>query len=145
MKPDHLEEFLNSPIGDCKHFKWKEALWLPTWQIHVLPDEDVAKNIIETAKKMEAIRSILGKKIIVTSWYRPSEYNKAIGGAKLSAHQEGLACDFYVKGITSDAVREILLDFLSRLDIRMEDLEGANWVHIDLKSPSKNGKRFFIP
>jgi len=144
MKPDHLEEFLESKIGDCKHFKWSEALWLPTWQIHVLPDEDVAKNIIETANKLESIRAILGKPIKVTSWYRPAEYNKAIGGAKLSAHQEGLACDFHAKGLKADAVREILVDYLARLDIRMEDLEGANWVHIDLKSPSKNG-RFFKP
>lgn len=143
MTEKDLIKFLNSPIGDTRNFKWKEALWLPTWGIHVLPSEDVAHNIIETAHKMENIRSILGAPIFVTSWYRPNEYNIAIGGSKHSYHTQGLACDFIVKGYKPDVVRELLLDLIVRLDIRMEDMDGANWVHIDLGKVVN--KRFFKP
>jgi len=143
MTEKHFQDFLNSPIGDCKHFKWKEALWLPKWMIHALPSEDIARNIIETAHKMENIRAILGRPIMVTSWYRPDEYNSLVGGSKLSYHKQGLACDFVVRGWKSDAVREVLLEYLVRLDIRMEDMDGANWVHIDLGNVVN--ERFFIP
>lgn len=143
MAKKNFDSFLNTNIGECRHFKWREALYLPRWDIHALPDEDIAMNIMATAYKMEAIRNIFGKPIIVTSWYRPNEYNLQIGGAKNSYHLQGLACDFYIKGYRSDSVRELLLDFLSRLDIRMEDLPGANWVHIDLGDVVNS--RFFKP
>lgn len=144
MSREHFLSFLNSNIGTTKNFKWKEAVWLAEWQIFVLPDEDTANNIIQTAEKMQAIRDIFSKPIIVTSWYRPKEYNKFIGSkANNSKHIQGLACDFIVKGYKSDSVREILLDYLERLDIRMENLPNASWVHIDLGKVVKN--RFFVP
>lgn len=146
MSQHHLEQFLDSKIDGCKNFKWREALYLRQWGYHALPDEDITRNIIKTAHKMQAIRDIMGSPIIITSWYRPAEYNKFIGSSapNTSYHISGLACDFVVKGIMADAVREMLLDFLDRLDLRMEDLDGANWVHIDLGKPGKTG-RFFKP
>jgi len=144
MTPKHLDVFLNSNIGDNKNFKWKEALYLASMDVYVMPDEDIARNIIETANRMQSIRDILGKPIKVTSWYRPANYNKHIGGAKNSYHIQGLACDFCVSGMLPDAVREILLDFLDNLDIRMEDMPGASWVHVDLGVPNA-GRRFFLP
>ena len=141
--PDSYANFLDSNIGNCQHFKWKEALYLPSWDIHVFPYEDIALNIIQTANRMDAIRNILGKPIHVVNWYRPPSYNQEIGGSKFSQHMNGLAVDFYVKGYNSEVVRELLLDFLVRLNIRMEDLPGANWVHIDLGPVGKN--RFFKP
>jgi len=143
MNSNYLEAFLDSQIGENKNFKWREALYLSTFDIYVLPDEDVARNIIETANVMQNIRDILGKQIRVTSWYRPEKYNKHIGGAKNSYHVQGLACDFFVSGMIADVVRELLLEFLDRLDIRMEDLPGASWVHIDLGQVVTN--RFFKP
>lgn len=141
-----LEDFLNQKIPNCQHFRWKEALWLNEWGIYVFPESlTVKKNIIETAQALQNIRDILGKPVHVTSWYRPEKYNKHIGGAKTSYHMQGLAVDFIVKGIKADAVREILLEYLTRLDIRMEDLDGASWVHIDLGKVGKSGKRFFKP
>ena len=144
MDQKYLNSFLDSKIGDNKNFKWREALYLRSMDMYVLPDEDTALNIIATANKMQAIRDILGKPIKVTSWYRPEKYNAFIGSkSKTSYHIQGLACDFMVNGMLSDAVRELLLDFLDGLDIRMEDLPGASWVHIDLGRVITN--RFFKP
>lgn len=142
MSEKHYLDFLNTNIGDAKYFKWREALWLNQWEIFVLPEEEIAQNIIDTASKMDTIREILGAPIIVTSWYRPDAYNQQIGGAAMSYHRQGLACDFVVRGYRSDVVRELLLDYLDRLDIRMEDLSTPH-VHIDLGRVVN--KRYFQP
>jgi len=82
----------------------------------------------------------------VTSGWRPEGYNKLIGGALNSAHIEGKACDFVVTGIDCDDVREQLEPKLTELGIRMEDLPGANWVHIDIRKPlNEDSNRFFKP
>lgn len=145
MNPRHLDSFLNSNVNGNKNFKWREALYLESMDMYALPEEDIANNIMATADKMQAIRNILGAPIHVTSWYRPQKYNEYIGSkSKKSYHIQGLACDFHVSGMLPDAVRELLLDFLVGLDIRMENLPGANWVHIDLGIPN-NKRRFFKP
>lgn len=144
MGETHLYKFLDSVIPSTTHFTWSEFLWLPKWKIHALPDEETYFNIITTAKKMQDIRDILKAPIKITSGYRPPEYNALIGGAKKSAHIYGLACDFQANDYTAKEVRSILLPFLDKLDIRMEDHTG-NWTHIDLMIVPPKGKRFFKP
>lgn len=141
----YMHSFLNSTIGDNKNFKWREALYLQSLDITVVPPEDIVLNIIQTANKMQNIRDILGMPIYVTSWYRPEKYNSLpmINGSPNSYHRFGLAVDFVVKGVAADAVRELLLEYLEPLNIRMEDLPKASWVHIDLGRVIHN--RFFKP
>ena len=97
---------------------------------------------------MELIRYYVGAPIFVTSGLRPGKYNEYIGGAKRSQHTMGKACDFWVVGYEgkdgSDAVRELLKPKLEDFGIRMENLPGATWVHIDLRKPGKSG-RYFKP
>jgi hypothetical protein len=81
--------------------------------------------------------------MLVTSWWRPPKYNKLIGGADESWHMTGGGCDFRCPGITSDEIRHQLQPKLEELELRMEDLPGASWVHIDDKEPGN--KRFFKP
>ena len=50
-------------------------------------------NIAETASKLQQIRDVFGQPIKVNSGYRTLAVNKAIGGAKASAHMKGLAAD----------------------------------------------------
>lgn len=144
MGENHLYKFLDSVIPSTTHFKWKEFLWLPRWKIHALPDEETYFNLVTTAKKMQDIRDILQAPINITSAYRPVEYNVLIGGAKRSAHILGLASDFQVRDYSAKEVRDILLPWLDKLDIRMEDHQG-NWTHIDLMPVGPKGKRFFKP
>lgn len=123
---------LAMPIADCEHFTWHEALWLPKWEVHALPNRTIEQNIIETARRMTLIRQFFGRPIRVTSWYRPSLYNKAIGGAERSQHLLGRACDFLVYDMDTDEARDKLYPFLADFNIRMENLPGASWIHIDL-------------
>jgi hypothetical protein len=81
MAEEHFWQFLEEKIPGCKYFKWKEALLLREWDIYALPDEDVAKNIIDMAEVMDQIRILFGKPIVITSWYRPPKYNDDIGGS----------------------------------------------------------------
>jgi hypothetical protein len=137
-----LKNALDQNIDGIKYFKWSEALWLPSWGIYAVPNDQIAKNIVEVAKKMDLIREYFDSPVICTSWYRPEAYNEAIGGAKASAHLDAKAVDFIVSGIPSYRVREALKGELECLDIRMEDKDTPH-VHIDI-NPVGN-KRYFIP
>lgn len=138
---------LNQPIGGNINFKWKEALWLPKWGICAAPPPEIEDNIIMMANRLTFIRNFFNRPLRVTSWYRPAVYNVMIGGAQFSQHVQGLAVDFQVFDMESDAARSLLLPFLADYNIRMENLPGANWVHIDLNCTENMPaeRRFFVP
>ncbi len=139
---------LDRLIPRSEYFKWREFLWLDKWAIHCFPTPQQEANIIRTAQAMKAIREYFNKPIIITSGVRPPKYNKVIGGAILSAHRFGMACDFVIKSYNSDNgcdyVRKQLEPHLEELQIRMEDKPRSNWIHIDTKDPTENG-RYFKP
>lgn len=51
------------------------------------------QNCVRTAGYMQFLRNRFGP-LKVTSWYRPSSYNKRVGGATKSLHLKGFAVDF---------------------------------------------------
>lgn len=139
-----------------QHFTLHEALWLPSWQVHHIPSEAELSAIKHVAEKMDEIREILGRPIIVHCWIRPNcanvpnskwdrrNYNAFVGGAPGSAHQEGKAVDFHASSLVCDEIRHLLVTELARMDIRMENNDG-NWVHIDTRKPLPGKARFFRP
>lgn len=52
---------------------------------------------------LEALRSIYGKPITVTSGIRCTTYNRQVGGISNSAHKTGKAADIYIPGICDTA------------------------------------------
>ena len=59
------------------------------------PDASAVANLKRLAQTLEIVRSSLGNvPILVSSGYRSRELNKAVGGAKNSAHLFGCAVDF---------------------------------------------------
>ena len=141
MKNTH--KFLHSHV--TPHFRWEEFLYLPSWDIFAHPRTDeVQDNLLVVADKMEQIRNILGGAAIsVSSGYRPWKYNEYIGGSLRSKHTVGMACDFKHSLYTADEVRKRLKSHLDKLHIRMEDVPGSSWTHIDI-GPVINS-RFFKP
>lgn len=143
-----MGEDSNQKLGDF--FTWRDALWLPRWKrlasIEEL-DPKIIRNLTEVFLKLNQLRKFLNNPIVVVSAFRPPEYNKLIGGAVNSAHMEGKAVDFKVKFMRPDEVRQIILRYgmLEVLNIRMEDLPGSSWIHIDTRDPGYCGKRFFLP
>jgi hypothetical protein len=137
-----------------EHFRVVEALYLPKWDVFHMPSIEEKQNILRLAAKMEAIRAILQRPISITSWIRPilnnpfsvyhgEDYNLAVNGREKSMHKVGRATDWSA-GEDCDKTRSKLLPHLETLGIRMEDLPGSNWVHIDDK-PIGKGQRFFKP
>jgi hypothetical protein len=74
------------------------------------------------------IREDLGKPMTVLSGARCAEHNAKVGGAKLSAHVEGRACDFERTPVLEAWCTEANLE---RFGLFMEDPKyTATWLHI---------------
>ena len=142
----NLSEFeidLDQSLPGCKNFTWREALYCPRWNIHAVPTADVIRRITNFAPKVQIVRDFLGLPMLTESWWRPPKYNALIGGAQFSEHMDGGALDFKCPGMSGDQLRHMLQPKLEEFGLRMEDLPGASWVHIDDKEPGN--KRFFKP
>lgn len=142
-----LIQSLNHSVPGCDHFKWREVLFLPRWDIYAIPKYDyIVENLTKVTFALDKIRKKLGKSITVTSGYRPEAYNEKIGGAIRSAHMDGMALDFLVNDMDSNKVRDFLKHKLIDFNIRMEKLDTVH-VHIDTRCEpdDTNEKRFFMP
>lgn len=145
-----IPQDLSQKIPGAPNFTWKEALWFPQWNRAATEadgvDETVLKNLETIFQALQKLRDHFGKPIKVHVAYRSPEYNVLIGGAKKSSHTEGKAIDFSIKGLDCDDVRKEILqnNFLESLKLRMEDLPGSNWVHVDCRTPGPSG-RYFKP
>ena len=95
---------------------------------------EVFDNILELADNMQLIRDYLGKPITINSAYRSPSYNKKIGGAKLSQHIIGNACDFTVKGYTPDEVADKLEELIKDLTISQGGIGRYDtFTHYDIR------------
>lgn len=145
---------LSDPIYKNSHFRWSEALYLPQWQVYHNPSNLEKDNIIKSCQKLELVRDMFNKPLLIHVWIRPilnspgnpmhgQDYNAFIGGAPNSEHKAGCAIDFHIGELSCDDVRAKLLPKLDEFDIRVEDKPSAAWVHIDIAKPRPN--RYFKP
>lgn len=122
------------------HFSYNEAVYsriADEQGISNIPSNEILDNIKTTANLLEKVRSLLSQPIHISSWFRGSALNKAVGGAKQSAHIEGWAVDFtcpkfgtpleIVKAIEAS---NILFD---------KCIQEGRWVHISF-APSLRRK-----
>ena len=103
-------------------------------------------NLMETAKKMDDVRRLLGKPIYVSSGYRNAAVNLAVGGSATSSHSVGLAVDFTCPEYGS--VKEVF-DAIRKSALRYDQIiDEGGWVHLgfgrqlrheQLKATFKNG------
>lgn len=114
-----------------EHFTWAEAVHTSHRGIdNVIKDQAVWENIARTAVKLEKVRACLNVPIVVSSWYRCSALNDAVGGAKNSDHLIGAAVDFIAPAYGSPAeVAKKLIHFASLVGFKQLILEHT-WVHI---------------
>jgi putative chitinase len=68
------------------------------------------ENLQNLATQLEAVRTLLGRKIKITSGYRNPELNEAVGGVKNSAHAVGHAADFHVDGLSDLEAAKLIRD-----------------------------------
>ncbi len=135
-----------------KYFTWREALWLPLWNRQGNTEEDGftpenKANLEHLFAKMDLVRELFGKPIIVHCAWRPFRYNQLVGGVNKSAHLakgKEAAVDFHVEDVPCLAAKVDLLEHLENLELRMED-NGmfTEWIHLDTRIT--NGNLFFKP
>lgn len=87
-------------------------------------------RIMETALQMERIRSTLGDKpILINSWFRNTETNRAVGGVANSDHLRGDAVDFRCPGY-GDVTAVCKAIIASGIKFDQLIWEYGRWVHI---------------
>lgn len=58
----------------------------------------------ELVKVLQKVRTHFGKPVTINSAYRTVSKNNAVGGAKFSQHQYGIAADIRINGVTPKTV-----------------------------------------
>lgn len=76
--------------------------------VHEAPPQWILDNLYFLANRLQVVRDILGKPITITSGYRTSAHNKAVGGAPQSLHLSGMAADIVVPGMPAREVQKVL-------------------------------------
>lgn len=120
------------------HFSWQEAFHTNHREItNDWENDSILINITKTAERMEAVRALLGVPLTVTSWYRNTQLNRAVGGATNSDHLYGNAVDFIAPqyGKPLDICRAIIR-VKEHIEFKQLILEHT-WVHISF-SPIPN-------
>ena len=112
-----------------------------------LPTGVYMQNLVYTASKMDEVRKLLGKPVIVSSGYRSTVVNLAIGGSATSSHTAGLAVDFTCPEFGT--VEEVF-NAICKSPLRYDQIiDEQNWVHLgfgdrlrhqQLKATFANGK-----
>ena len=103
------------------------------------PPPELLPRLILVAEMLERIRSTLNVPITVTSGYRCSALNSAIGSKSTSDHPQGHAADFVAPGFgTPTEIARLLaplVDVLSIGQILLEGVKGKQWVHVSTHKP----------
>lgn len=58
-----------------------------------IPSPRELSNIRYTAKRLDSVRRLFGRPLVITSWYRSKKLNRVVGGSPTSEHLKGLAVD----------------------------------------------------
>ncbi|MFS2004599.1 D-Ala-D-Ala carboxypeptidase family metallohydrolase [Duganella sp. CT11-25] len=101
------------------------------------PPPAIIENLRRVAAVLEQVRALVGRAITVSSGYRSPALNAAAGGARESAHLQGLAADITVSGLAPKDLAKAIV----KAGIEFDQLiyEGT-WVHIGLAAGKLRGQ-----
>ena len=97
--PENIQ--LAAAIIPNGNFTWAEATRGGT---RMPPNQATVNAIVRIATLAQQARDRIGRPFLVTSWYRPPEINRRVGGASESRHIIGDAIDFYCDGLTGNQI-----------------------------------------
>lgn len=106
------------------------------------PPAEVIANLAILAAGLEAVQSLLGHPLEISSGYRCPALNERVGGSHTSQHVRGLAADFVCPGYGTplEVARAI---GASAIAYDQCILEFGRWVHISF-SPEPRGRLLSI-
>lgn len=109
------------------------------------PPPELVPRLVRTAEMLERIRATLNAPIIVTSGYRSSAVNAAVGGVTSSDHAQGHAADIVAPryGTPTQIARALapLIETLGIGQLILEGVKGKQWIHVSTRVPPKNSNR----
>jgi len=114
-----------------------------------IPNETILKSMKYVAENIfEKVREHFKKPIKITSFYRSSKLNVAVGGSKTSQHCSGEAIDMDGDVYGSPSNKEIFEFIRDNLEFDQLIVEGIHdfnmdWVHCSLKK-SNNKKQILL-
>ena len=132
-----------------KHVSYKEGVYSITATrlgVDNIPNDEQLNNMEVVAKEVfEPLRKWVGGPIKINSFFRGSELNKAIGGARKSQHMKGQAMDIddnYGNATNAEMYHWIKenLDF-DQLIWEFGDDDNPNWLHVSYVSKEDNRNR----
>lgn len=92
------------------------------------PPAEHLENLRALARRMEEVRALFGRPIMITSGYRNPAVNEAVGGVPNSDHALGWAADFQVPGLADLEVAKTVRD--SGLNFDQLIFEAGRTVHL---------------
>lgn len=119
------------------HFTLEEVSFSQTAsrnRIDNTPNAIVIVNATKAAKSLERVRAILQFPILISSWYRSQQTNRAVGGVPNSQHMTGEAIDFMCPhfGTPADICKKII-SFPELITFDQLILEHT-WIHISFSA-----------
>ncbi len=103
------------------------------------PPQELIPRLVLVAEMLERIRSTLNVPITVTSGYRCTALNEAVGSRSTSDHPQGHAADFVAPGFgTPTEIARLLAPLVNVLgvgQIILEGVKGKQWVHVSTRAP----------
>lgn len=101
--------------------------------INNIPDNYlVLENLMRTADFAQKLRELLGFPIRITSGYRCSDLNSAVGGVPDSQHIVGEALDFVCPKFGTP---ENIVRFIKETGLGVDQciIENNSWVHVSIR------------
>lgn len=105
------------------HFRLREFLH----DDDPLPSDGIIRNLILLAQRLETVRQLFDRPILIHSGYRTPAHNKAVGGVKNSFHLKGMAADIVIPGISAEEVQRRLNGWSGGMGCY------ADFTHLDIR------------
>jgi hypothetical protein len=114
------------------NFSLSELVYSETAEVSGIdntPPPEIVENLTRLAAGLEAVRTLLGAPLEISSGFRCAALNEAVGGSSTSQHVQGLAADFACPAFGSPleiarAIQQSGIQFDQCI------LEYGRWVHL---------------
>lgn len=131
---------MNTPI----YFTLYELLYSQTALYSKIPNHPTwaqVENLNRLATTiLDPIRKVYGKPIKVTSGFRSTLLNAAVGGVSNSQHLQGLAADLQVSELK--ALKQAVIESGAPFDQLIEEHKGnTKWLHVSCAANGKNPRK----
>lgn len=134
---------MDKVVGELsENFSWEEACITQQRDIDNSLPLELVPAVKFTANRLEYVRTLLGRPIIINSWYRNPELNKRVGGSETSQHTKGCAVDFISpKFGTPLAICQKIIKYTDLINFDQLIYEHS-WVHISfIPIPNTVGRK----